>query len=142
MKKFLLSVAAVMLVTALSAPMAFAAPMLSPTEPDPPSTELMDPDTPLGDMEMSDPDVPLEEVEMSDPDVPLGDLGLDDPDVPLSDELLDIDDPDVPLAFVPAPQTGVTGLSGMEALALAAALCAVSGGVLLVKARKQTGSVR
>jgi len=99
MRKLLLFVAAVLAVTMLSAPAAYAAP--SPTEPD----RLVD---------------------------------IEDPEVPL----IDIEDEEVPLAFVPAPQTGVNGLTGMEALTLAAAAFTMSGAVILVKARKQTGSVR
>jgi len=48
----------------------------------------------------------------------------------------------VPLAYVAAPQTGVTGLSGMEALALAAMAFTMSGAAILAKSRKQTSSVR
>jgi len=145
MKKLLLLVATVMAVTLLSAPMAYALP--SPTEPDR-QVEIEDPMTPLGEdpVGIEDPDVPLmeEPVGFEDPDVPLMEesVEIEDPDVPLGEDLVDIEDPDVPLAYVPAPQTGVTGLSGMEALTLAAMAFAVSGSVILAKARKQTGSVR
>jgi len=132
MKKFLLLVAAAMMVTLLSAPMAYAAP--SPTEPDRPLVEINEQNVPLAD----------EPVEIDEPDVPLADesVEIDEPDVPLGDGLMEIEDPNVPLAGVPAPQTGVTGLSGMETLTLAAVAFAVSGAVVLAKARKQTGSVR
>jgi len=126
MKKFPLLVAVAMAVTLLCAPMAYAAP--SPTEPDRP-------------VEIGDSDVPLTggSAEADDPGAPLTEIG--DPDIPLSEELVEIDDPDVPLVDFPAPQTGVTGLSGMEALTLAAMAFAVSGAVILAKAGKQTCSV-
>ncbi len=144
MKKFLMLAAAAMAVTLLSAPMAYAAP--SPTEPDRPPVEINDPDVPLADapVEVGGPDAPLGDapVEIGDPGVPLGDAPVEigDPGVPLGDAPVEIDDLAVP--FVAAPQTGVTGLSGMEALTLAAMAFAASGVVVLSKARKQTGSVR
>ncbi len=49
---------------------------------------------------------------------------------------------DTPLAVVSSPQTGVTGLDGMEALTLAAAASTVCGAVTLAKAKKQAGSAR
>jgi len=127
MKKFLLFVAAAMAVTLLSAPMAYAAP--SPTEPDRPPVELEDPNVPLVGLPKVDFPVDIDKpaVRVSEMDPPVE---------------IEIDDPEVPLAFLPAPQTGVTGLSGMESLTLAAVAFAVSGAVILVKARKQTGSVR
>ncbi len=47
-----------------------------------------------------------------------------------------------PSPFVPSPQTGETGLSGVELLTLAAAASTVCGAVTLVKAKKQAGSAR
>ncbi len=161
MKKFLLFVVATMSAALLSVPMAFAAP--SPTEPDRPPVEIEDPDVPLVEdpsddlVDIEDPDVPLADlpVDIEDPDVPLADAPVDieepdvpladmpvdieDSDVPLSEELVDIEDSDVP--FVSAPQTGVTGLSGTEALALAALAFAGSGAAVLTVAGKQKGSV-
>jgi len=116
MKKFLLFLAAVVTVTMLSVPTAYAAP--SPTEEDVDLTEFEDLDVPLADMEA--PETPLAE----------------------EDELVEIDDPAVPLAFIPAPQTGVEGLTGMEALALAAMVSTLGGAFILAKTRKQTCSVR
>ncbi len=131
MKKFQMLLAAALAAAVLSAPMAYAAP--SPTEPDRP-------------VDISDSDVPRTDVpvDIDDSGVPLGDVPVDigDPGVPLGDVPVDIDDPDVPLSYVPAPQTGVSGPSGMEALTLAALAFAVSGALVLVKAGKQTGSVR
>jgi len=125
MKKFPLFVATVAAVMALSAPVAYAAP--SPTEPD-------------REVDILDPDVPLDLLDIGDPDVPLDLMNIGDPDVPL--DLMDIEDPDVPLSFMPAPQTGVNGLSGVEALALAAVVSSAGGAVILAKTKKQTGSVR
>ena len=60
-------------------------------------------------------------------------------DIPNEDvPLVDIPDEDTPL--VSSPQTGETGLSGAEALGLAAAGLAIGG--IAVLARKQNLSVR
>ncbi|WP_298023081.1 hypothetical protein [uncultured Dysosmobacter sp.] len=91
MKKFLLFTVAAMMVTMLSAPVAYAD-KLSPMEPDRPATEVGGTDTDS--------------------------------------------------SIVPAPQTGETGLGGIEALTLAAAASTVCGAVTLVKAKKQAGSAR
>ncbi len=116
MRKLLTLLAAVMMSVVLMTPTAFAAPLVnSATEPPPPEVEIDEPDVPLDDgPKVSTP--PLSEVEIDDPDVPLGDL--------------------------PSPQTGVTGLSGMETVSLMAAALAAGGALALAKARKQTGSVR
>jgi len=130
MKKFLLLVAAVMAITLLSVPAVCAKP--SPTEPDRP-TGTENSDASGGDRSE----------EFEDSHVPLSDRLADSetPSVPLPEELVEIEDEDVPLAHF-APQTGVTGLRGMEALALTAIAFTASGVVVLVKAGKQTGSVR
>ncbi len=150
MKKFLLFAAAAMMVTLLSAPMAYAAP--SPTEeyrqpggqdvPPPAVETLEDMGVPLSVLE--DLGVPL--ADLMDLAVPL--TGTDELGIPLS-LLMDLDVPlaelmdlAVPLVYVPSPQTGVSGLDGMEALALAAIAFAVSGVAILVKAGKQIGPVR
>lgn len=114
MKKLLTLLAAVVMSVVLMTPTAFAAPLVnSATEPPP-------------DVEIDELDVPLDGM-------------VDEPTLP--DEV-EIDDPDVPLSDLPSPQTGVTGLSGMETVSLMAAALAVGGALALAKARKQTGSVR
>ncbi len=159
MKKILLFVATFVAVTMLSAPVAYAAP--SPTEPDRILENLDDQEVPLANAQdetletIDDPNVPLGNMDapletIDDPNVPLGDMDapletIDDPNVPLGDmdaPLEVIDDPNVPLAYIPAPQTGVNGLEGMEALALVAIAFTMSGAIILVKTRKQTCSVR
>lgn len=124
MKKLLMLLAAVMMSVVLMTPTAFAAPLVnSATEP-PPETEV---------------DEPNDSVEIGDPNVPLSNL----PDNPAEPpDQVEIGDPDVPLGSMPSPQTGVTGLSGAETVSLMAAALAVSGALVLAKARKQTGSVR
>jgi len=145
MKKFLLLAVAAMTVTLLSAPVAYAAP--SPTEPDR-LTELDDSNVPLAEelLGIDDSNIPLAEelLGIDDSNVPLADelLGIDDSNVPLAEGLEELEDEDVPLAYVPAPQTGVTGLSGMEVLTLVAMAFAVSGAVILAEARKRTDFVR
>ncbi len=119
MKKFLLLAVAVMASVLLCVPTAHAAP--SPTETGP-----------------TDPYVPP----AYDPaDGPTDDLANDPADEP-GEDLVEIDEMEVPLADLPAPQTGVTGLTGMEALTLTAAAFVMSGTWVLVKARKQTNSAR
>ncbi len=54
----------------------------------------------------------------------------------------EVGDPGAPEDFVPAPQTGETGLGGADLLALAAAASTVCGAVTLVKAKKRAGSAR
>jgi len=76
-------------------------------------------------------------VDIDGPDVPLGEMTME-----IDEETMEIDEPEVPLADIPSPQTGVTGLSGMEVLTMAAVAFALSGAVILVKAREQTDSVR
>jgi len=167
MKKFLTYATAAMAATMLSASLAYAAPTLSPTEPDRPPTGIEDSDVPLGEKsdgseepgaspaEKSEgseaPAAPLTGIE--DLGVPLADqlVEIEDLSVPLADKLVEIadlsvplvtiDDPDVPLADILAPQTGVSGLTGMEALALAAFASTTGGAAILAKAGKQKGSV-
>lgn len=130
MRKLLTLLAAVMMSVVLMTPTAFAASLVnSATEP-PPNVVIPDPDVPR-DEQPEDPATPPDETEIDEPDVPLA-----PPDE------VEIDDPDVPLSDLPSPQTGVTGLSGMEAMSLTAAALAAGGALALAKARKQTGSVR
>lgn len=130
MRKLLTLLAAVMMSVVLMTPTAFAAPLVnSATEP-PRDVVVPDPDVPR-DERPEDPVTSPDEAEIDDPDVPLA---------PPDD--VDIDDPDVPLSDLPSPQTGMTGLSGMETVSLMAAALAVGGALALAKARKQTGSVR
>ena len=114
MKKLLTLLAAVVMSVVLMTPTAFAAPLVNSATGPPPDVEIDELDVPLDGM-------------------------VDEPTLP--DEV-EIDDPDVPLSDLPSPQTGVTGLSGMETVSLMAAALAVGGALALAKARKQTGSVR
>lgn len=140
MRKWLLLMAVAMSAALLMSTTAFAAPLVnSATEP-PPEIEIDDPNVPLGE----DPDNMGELSEIDDPNTPLGedpdDAGaeIDDPDVPLGDTPGDgvESDPDA-FGGIRSPQTGVTGLTGTECMALLAAAFAVSGGFMLAKARKQ-----
>lgn len=125
MKKLSALLSAMVVSVGLLSTTALAAPTLvgSATEPDRPVVT----------------ETPSEEVEIDNPDVPLADLP-ETPETP--SEEVEIDNPDVPLADVPSPQTGVTGLSGMETMGLLAASLTAGGALVLVKARQQTGSAR
>lgn len=138
MRKLLTLLAAVMMSVVLMTPTAFAAPLVnSATEPTP-NVVIPDPDVPRNELP-EDPVTLPDETEIEESDVPLDELPEDPVEPP--DEV-EIDDPDVPLSDLPSPQTGVTGLSGMETVSLMTAALVVGGALALAKARKQTGSVR
>ena len=59
-----------------------------------------------------------------------------EPDRPATE----VGETNTPLAVVSSPQTGETGLGGIEALTLAAAASTVCGAMTLVKAKKQADS--
>lgn len=147
MRKLLLSMVAATLVALLLSTTAFAAPLVNSATERPPEIEIDDPDIPLEGLpddsgsETGDQDPVQGEnpVEIDDPNVPLeelpGDVEIDDPSVPLGETPEDGDGTDG--GGVLSPQTGVTGLTGMECMTLFAAALAVGGGVMLAKARKQ-----
>lgn len=119
MKKLVLLLAAVMMSVVLMTPAAFAAPdpILSPTE-----VEVEETPPPLTETDPPEETEPPVETEPP--------------------EEVEIEDPEVPLADMPSPQTGVYGLNGMQSVSLMAGALALSGALVLAKARKQTGSVR
>lgn len=140
MRKLLLSMVVAMSAALLLSTTAFAAPLVNSATERPPEFEVEDPDVPLGELPddsgsgtgTQDPG----DVEIDDPSVPLADVEIDEPDVPLGD-LAGVDGLGDASGGVLSPQTGVTGLTGMECVTLLAVAFAVGGGAMLTKARKQ-----
>lgn len=133
MRKLLLSMVVAVLATLLLSTTAFAAPLVNSATERPPEIEIDDPNTPLG--ELPD-DNGLGTGDQDQGDTP-GDVEIDDPGVPLG-EIPDGGDKTSD-GGVLSPQTGVTGLTGMECATLLAVALAVGGGAMLAKARKQEG---
>jgi len=150
MKKFLLSAVVVMLVVALSVSPAYATSTRSPTEPDRsdrPVVEIEDQPVPwwqgLGDhIGWGSSQAGSSQAGTSQAGPAQAAANAQASNGSLLDGLLDIFDQDVPLAFLPSPQTGVTGLTGTETLALLSVVFTASGMAVLGKAWKQAGSVR
>lgn len=149
MRKLLLSMVVAVLATLLLSTTAFAAPLVNSATERPPEIEIDDPNTPLGEL----PDDNGSGTGDQDPAGLPDDNGLGTGDQDQGDTLgdVEIDDPSVPLGEIPdggdktsdggvlSPQTGVTGLTGMECATLLAVALAVGGGAMLAKARKQEG---
>ena len=117
MRKLLMLLLAVTASVVLMVPSALAVPLVGS------ATEVRD---------IPEEDVPLTEI--PEEEVPLTEIPEED--VPLTE----VPREDVPLVF--APQTGETGLNGVEALVLLTAGLAISGMAVLASAGKQKSSVR